>query len=443
MSDLILPQAGASASRRDFLKASSMAAVGAGVLATGGQLPGAFATGDDTIKIGLVGCGGRGTGAAMQALSTKGNVKITALGDAFKDRMNSCHNEFKKRFDKQPERVAINNETMFEGFDAYKKVIDSGVDLVILATPPGFRPLHFEYAVKANKHVFMEKPVAVDAPGVRQVLAAAEEAKKKNLAVGVGLQRHHQNNYLETIKRLKDGEIGDIHTARVYWNMGELWLRPRQPDQTEMQFQMRNWYYFTWLCGDHICEQHIHNLDVINWLKGAYPVKAWGMGGRQVRTQKHFGEIFDHHFVEYEYADGSRMFSQCRQIPGCWNSVTEHAQGTKGSADISGSTIRTGDQVWKYKGAKNDPYQTEHDDLFASIRAGKPLNEGEYGALSSMTSIMGRMATYSGKEVEWEAALNSQISLAPKEFSFSAQPPVMPREDGYYPVAVPGVTRTV
>ncbi len=424
-------------SRRDFLKSSSAAAVGAG-LASLATLPGAYAAADDTIKVGLVGCGGRGSGAAVQALKTKGNVKLVAMGDAFADRLEGSLGSIRKQFEGQPDRVAFDSDHKFVGFDAYQKVIASGVDLVILATPPGFRPIHFEAAVKAGKHVFMEKPVAVDGPGVRMVVAAAEEAKAKNLAVGVGLQRHHQFQYIETIKRLKDGAIGDIHTARAYWNMGELWVKARQPGMTEMEYQMRNWYHFNWLCGDHIVEQHIHNLDVINWVKDAYPVRAWGMGCQAVRKGKEFGEIYDHHAVEFEYADGTRMFSQCRQIPGCWNSVSEHVRGTHGEADISGNRIEGKDGKWKYKGETPDPYQQEHDDLFASIREGKPLNEGLMGAYSTMTSIMGRMATYSGKEVTWEKALNSQLSLMPKDFDFKANPPVMPGPDGVYPVAVPG-----
>ena len=433
----------AGASRRTFLKTSTVAAAGAGLLGAFSNLPGAFAGGDDAIKIGLIGCGGRGTGAALQALKTKGAVKLVAMGDAFADRLDGCLSNLKNELSGQPDRVAVDNDHKFVGFDAYQKVLNAGVDLVILATPPGFRPIHFEAAVKAGKHVFMEKPVAVDGAGVRQVLAAVEESKKKNLGVGVGLQRHHQFPYLETIKRLQDGAIGDIHTARVYWNMGELWVRPRQSNQTEMEYQLRNWYYFNWLCGDHIVEQHIHNLDVINWLKGAYPVKAHGMGGRQVRTGKEFGEIFDHHAVEFEYADGTRMFSQCRQMPGCWSSVSEHVTGTKGHADISGHQIKSGDTTWTYKGERPDPYQQEHDDLFASIRAGKPLNEGENGALSSLTAILGRIATYSGKEVTADAVKNSNISLMPKDFDFKAQPPVVPNKDGLYPIAVPGVSQLV
>lgn len=429
--------------RRDFVKASTVAAVGAGVLGTFSAPAGAYAAADDTIKIGLIGCGGRGTGAATQALSTQGNVKLVAMADAFEDRLESSLQNIQRR---HKDRVAVDNEHKFTGFDGYKDVINSDVDLVILATPPGFRPIHFEEAVKAGKHVFMEKPVATDAPGVRKVLAAVEEAKKKNLKVGVGLQRHHQSTYNETIDQLKDGAIGDIIALRVYWNGGGVWDPRKSRDEvaSEMEYQMRNWYYYTWLCGDHIVEQHIHNLDVGCWLKDAYPVKAYGMGGREVRTADKYGEIFDHFSVEYEFADGTRMFSQCRHIPNCWNSVSEHAHGSKGSANISGANYETVDgNKWRYRGPKNNPYQTEHDDLFAAIRKDEAYNEGEYGAHSTLCAILGRVATYSGKPITWDECLNSDISLMPKEFSWEADPPVLPNRDGSYPVPVPGVTKAV
>jgi len=329
---------------------------------------------------------------------------------------------------------------------AYQKVIDSGVDLVILATPPGFRPIHFEYAVKAGKNIFMEKPVAVDAPGVRQVLEANKIAKEKKLKVGVGLQRHHQYEYLETVQRLKDGLIGDIIALRVYWNGGGVWDPPlkRENAKSEMEYQMRNWYYYNWLCGDHIVEQHIHNLDVGNWVKGKYPVRANGMGGRQVRVDKKYGEIFDHHYVEFDFDDGTKMYSQCRHIPNCWNSVSEHAHGTKGTCDISGGRISvTGGEDWRYRGKNPNPYQVEHDDLFAAIRQGSEFNEADNGAMSTMTAILGRMATYSGKIIEMEQALASNLSLMPRTFAWDADPPVMPKEDGSYPIAVPGVTKVL
>lgn len=427
----------AGVTRRDFLQTSSIAAGGA-VLGSLSLDRAVHAQGNDQLKLSLIGCGGRGSGAASQALQT-GNVKLVAMADAFSDRLESSYQQLRKQAEDQ---VDVPAERRFVGFDAYKQAIDLA-DVVILATPPGFRPIHFEEAIKQNKHVFMEKPVAVDAAGVRQVLAAAEEAKKKNLKVGVGLQRHHQAGYIETMQRLHDGAIGDITAARCYWNGGGVWVRPRKPGMTEMEYQMRNWYYFVWLCGDHIVEQHIHNLDVINWAKNDYPIRCQGMGGRQVRTGKEYGEIFDHHAVEFEYQDGSRMFSQCRHIRGCWNSVSEHVIGTKGNCDVSGHRI-TGPNRWHFDrdGARN-PYQQEHDDLFAAIRNDKPYNEAFNGAMSSLTAIMGRLATYSGKMIEREDVLASNFSLRPESYAWDAEPPTMPNEDGFYPIPVPGTTEIV
>lgn len=430
------PQAG-SVSRRNFLQTTSLAASGA-LLGGLSVERVAHAASSDELKIALIGCGGRGSGAAAQALKT-GNVKLVAMADAFKDRLDSAYGHLKKE---GGDKVQVPDSNKFVGFDAYKNAIDLA-DVVVLATPPGFRPMQFEEAVKKGKHVFMEKPVAVDGPGVRKVLAAAEEAKKKNLKVGVGLQRHHQAGYLETIKRLHDGAIGDIVAMRAYWNDGGVWVKPRQPGQTEMDYQMRNWYYFVWLCGDHICEQHIHNLDVINWVKNGYPVKCHGMGGRQVRTGKEYGEIFDHHAVEYEYEDGSRLFSQCRHIRGCWSSVSEHVIGTKGNADVSGHRI-TGPNQWRFqRQGGTDPYQQEHVDLFDAIRNDKPFNEAVNGAMSSLTAVMGRLATYSGNIIERDAVLKSEISTMPKNLGWDAQPPTLPNADGFYPIAVPGATNVV
>ena len=421
-------------SRRDFLKSSTVAAVGAGTLSTLGVLPGAHAAGDDTIKIGLVGCGGRGTGAANQALSTAGNVKIVAMGDLFPERLEGAANQLKKALGEKQERFAVDKDHMFTGFDAFQKVIGSGIDLVILATPPHFRPQQFAAAIAAGKHCFIEKPIAVDGPGVRLCLKTTEEAKAKNLAVVCGLQRHHQFGYLESMKRIHGGEIGDIVASRAYWNMGSLWMHPRKPEWSDVEWQLRNWLYFAWLSGDHICEQHVHNLDVINWAKQSHPVRCFGHGGREVRKEPSYGHIFDHHDVHYEYADGSWMFSQCRQIPGCLNSVSEHLIGTKGKANLDGGGrwFIEGDSKWRYEGPRNDPYQTEHDDLFASIRSGKPLNEGQFVAESTLTAIMGRMATYSGKMVTWEQALSSDLRLGPTKYEFGPL--------AVDPVAIPGET---
>jgi myo-inositol 2-dehydrogenase/D-chiro-inositol 1-dehydrogenase len=423
---------GSPASRRDFIKTS---------VAVGGALAGglsvarsANAAGSDELEIGLVGCGGRGTGAADDTLSINKGVKLVAMADAFGDRLNGAHDQLKKKYG---DRVSVPPERMFVGFDGYQKLLETTVDLVIFATPPGFRPLHFEAAVKAGKHVFMEKPVAVDSAGVRKVLEAAKVAKEKKLGVGVGLQRRHQQVYLDSIKQIHDGAIGDVLYTRVYWNGAGVWVNPRRPGQTEMEYQMRNWYYFNWLCGDHITEQHIHNLDVGNWIMNDLPVMAQGMGGREVRDGKDYGEIYDHHAVEFTYKNGSKMFSQCRHIGGCWDSVSEHAHGTKGYCDPGRGRIE-GDNKWRFRGGGGNPYQVEHLDLVNSIREGNPLNEAEFGATSSMTSILGRMATYSGREIKWDEALNANYDLSPKTYSFDAEPPVLPDENGNYKIAVPG-----
>ena len=438
--------------RRNFLKTTSTAVVGGSLLGGLTVERSAHAAGGDALKIALIGCGGRGSGAAAQALSTKENLKLIAMADAFRDRLDGSLREISNQ---HKDKVQVPEENKFIGFDAYKKAI-SVADVVILATPPGFRPIHFEEAVKQGKHIFMEKPVATDAPGVRRVLAAAEEAKKKNLKVGVGLQRHHQLGYIETIKRLHDGALGDITSMRCYWNGTTPWVHPRAELEkqagrklTEMEYQMRNWYYFVWLCGDHICEQHIHNLDVINWVKNGYPVRAHGMGGVEVRKGPDYGEIFDHHAVEFEYADGSRCFSQCRHINGCWSDVSEHVVGTKGTCWVGGGrgeyTMQgfKHDVIWRFSGGGANPYQQEHDDLFEAIRNDKPYNEAENGAKSTMTSILGRMATYSGKVINWDDAINSKISVMPKTFAWEATPPTLPGVDGMYAHAVPGKTVVV
>ena len=407
-----------------------------------------FSGADDVIKVALVGCGGRGTGAAMQAMLSKQNVKLVAMADAFQDRLDRCYkvltsdDEGSGAKGKVKDKVDVPQERRFVGFDAYKKAIPLA-DVVILATPPGFRPLHFEEAVNQGKHVFMEKPVATDPAGVKKVLDAAAVAKQKKLNVVVGLQRHYQNSYRELYKR--KNEIGDITSAQAWWNNDGVWVNKRKYNQTEMEYQMRNWYYFNWLCGDHITEQHIHNIDVVNWFKGAYPVKAQGMGGREVRKGKDHGEIFDHHYVEFEYADGTILNSQCRHIPRTMSKVDELIIGTKGKIMFGDARIvdRKGKVVYQFdKKGENNPYQAEHDELFAAIAKGEyKFADAENGAYSTMTSILGRMATYSGQVIEWDKALNSGISLQPKVYDWNAAPPVLPNDDGYYPIAVPGVTK--
>ncbi len=429
------------ANRRNFIKGSS--ALLAGGAMVGGTLPlarAAHAYGSDVIKIGLIGSGGRGSGAAEQAMNTTGgDVRLVAMGDVFADRLQQSYRSLQGG--KNKDKIDVTDDTRFVGLDAYKRVLDTNCDLVILATPPGFRPLHFEAAVEAGKQIFAEKPIATDAPGVRRFLAANEKAKEKGLAVAIGLQRHHEVAYKETIDQLKNGAIGDIIFCRCYWNQGELWVRNRQENESELSYQMRNWYYFNWLCGDHIVEQHIHNIDVINWLMDGPPEKAEGMGGRQVRTGKDYGQIYDHHAVEFTYPNGVKMLSMCRHIPKCWNSVSEYAHGTKGWCDISGAKIydHNNNVIWKSEGNRNG-HQEEHHDLFRDLRAGKKPQEGKYGAESTMTAIMGRMATYSGQELTWKKVLNSELKLADFDSikSLDDPAPIMPDSEGRYEVINPG-----
>lgn len=431
-------------SRRDFVKQGSLLAGGLMAMPLMSNA-GYYHSVDDTIKVAVIGCGGRGTGAAMQALSTKQNVKLVAMADAFRDRLDKSYKALTDGDEGDVKsRISVTEETKFVGFDAYLKVIPLA-DVIIIATPPGFRPIHFEEAIKQGKHVFMEKPVATDPAGVKKVLEVAEIAKKKKLNVVVGLQRHYQTSYRELYKRVHDGMIGDITSGQVWWNSSGVWVRPREAGQTEMEYQMRNWYYFNWLCGDHITEQHIHNIDVMNWFKGAYPVKAQGMGGRQVRTGKEHGEIYDHHYVEYEYADGTMMNSQCRHIKGTYSKVDEMIVGTKGvvkcgAAEITGKGNKS---LFKFdKSKENQPYQNEHDELFAAIAKGVyKFADAENGARSTLTSLIGRMATYSGLVIDADQALNSGISIQPAKYAFDAPPPVLPDADGFYPIATPGVTK--
>ena len=430
--------------RRSFVERTALAGTGVVISPLLAGAAGFFNSVDDTIRIALVGCGGRGTGAATQALSTKQNVKLVAMAEAFQDNLESSLANIINEVGK--DKVDVPKDRQYVGFDAYKQAI-SHADVVMLATPPGFRPIHFAEAIAQNKHVFMEKPVATDAPGVQKVLETAKMAKQKKLNVVVGLQRHYQTKYTKIMDLVHDGKIGDITSAQAYWNGAGVWVRPRKPGQTEMEYQMRNWYYFNWLCGDHITEQHIHNLDVINWAKQSYPVSAQGMGGRQVRTGKEYGEIYDHHYVEFTYADGSIMNSQCRHIKDCWNEVNEKLTGTKGTVDFGAGSVSgyNGKSIYQHND-KNDPnpYQVEHDMLFAAIANGEyKYDNAEYGAKSTMTSILGRMATYSGKMIKWDEAINSKMSIMPSKYDWNANPPVMPDEDGYYPIPMPGSTEVI
>ena len=428
-------------SRRSFIKNGGIILAGSAIVGSNAKIASAaHAFGNDTIKIGLIGCGRRGTAAASQALTTDGSVELVSMCDVFQNNMHTAYRTLRWL---HGDKIKV-GEARFDGLDGFRGVMQSDADVVILATPPGFRPLHFESAVNAGKHVFMEKPVATDAPGVRRVMAAGELASQKGLAVQVGLQRRHEPRYRECVDRLKNGSIGDPVFARAYWNGGDAWVRQRREKQTELEYQLRNWYYFNWLSGDLISEQHIHNLDVINWVLDAHPVEAQGQGGRELRRGDDHGQIFDHHMIEYTYGSGVRMLSQCRQMRGCWNSVSEHIHGTNGSAEISAGKIfdRSGKLIWKSQAEniKGKGWQQEQNDFFAALRQGERPNETEQGAMSTMTAIMGRMATYSGKIVRFKDAIRSDIQLANVDALHSLDDiaPVLRDAAGDYPLPIPG-----
>jgi len=395
---------------------------------------GAHAAGSDEIKIALVGCGGRGKGAAANCLSVPNErIKLIALADAFEDAAVAARTQLKTRFG---EKVDVPDERIFSGFDAYKQAIACGADLMLLVTPPGFRPMQYRAAVEAGKNVFMEKPVCVDAPGFRSVMETNKLADEKGLQVAVGLNSRHTPRVIETIERVHEGAVGELSFTRAYCNNAGVWVRPRRPEQTEMQYQMRNWFYFVWLCGDHIVEQHVHLIDQANWIKQDHPVEANGMGGREVRKGKDHGQIFDHHFVEFTYADGSKMFSQCRHIAGAWRESCAYAEGPEGVACTRGSI--TGRNAWQYAGGPVSGHQQEHNDLIEAIRNNRKYNEGWFGATSSMTAVLGRMATYSGKIARWDDAVAKGPDEMPAEFAWGAEPPVLPDAEGNYPVPMPG-----
>ena len=410
-------------SRRTFI--STTAAAAAAFAWAGGVR----AFGSDVIRLGLIGGGGRGTGAVGDCLRGTEGVELVAIGDLAPDRLKQCREELAKLGAGSAaiaSKIRVTDDRCFSGFDAYKQVLASGVDLVILATPPTYRPLHLAAAVDAGKHIFAEKPVAVDPAGVRSVLATYERAKAKGLAIGVGTQRRHQADYRETIARIHDGAIGDVISGQVFWNQGGLWTRERQAEWTDAEWQIRNWLYFTWLSGDHIVEQHVHNLDVAYWVLGKLPVKATGVGGRQFRTDPKFGHIYDHFAVDYEYENGARILSMCRQIPGTANRVGEWFIGTKGQSDASRRI--TGSQAWTYTqpAVRSNGFVQEHTDLIATIRSGKPYNELKQIAESTLVAIMGREAAYTGQEMTWNGVLNAKLDLTP---------PV----EGYGPMTVPPV----
>ncbi|MCR9115865.1 MAG: Gfo/Idh/MocA family oxidoreductase [bacterium] len=422
-----------SATRRHFIQATAAAGVAAALPLS----QSAYAAGGDMLRVGLIGCGGRGTGACRQALQADKNVQLTAMGDAFEDRLETSLKSL-ERIESISGKIAVPPENRFVGFDAYKNVIANS-DVVLLTTPPHFRPIHLKAAIDAGKHVFAEKPVAVDGPGVRSVLETCRLAKEKKLSVVSGLCLRYSYGYQEIIRRIAEGEIGEVHTVQSNDYRGKIWVRPRKEEWSDMTWQMRNWYYFTWLSGDFNVEQHVHHLDVGAWAAGGYPVAAVGMGGRIVRNAPEFGNIFDHHSVVYEYENGIQMNSNTRQMSGCHNNNSVQVYGSKGMANFSERkgglyTVVAGKQSL-FEGESNPFYQTEHDELFAGIRSGNPINNGEYMSHSTLLGIQGRMATYTGQRVTWEQALNSQEDLSPPAYTWDAVPT--------YKIAVPGVTRVV
>ncbi len=424
------PSKPASLNRRRFLQ-TSVAAAAPLALAQA-----VYAGGNEQLRVGLIGCGGRGTGAATQALRADREVRLVAMADAFEDKVTASLNQLQSDVAIRA-KIDVPPERRFHGFDAYQRVIDN-VDVVLLCTPPGFRPLHLEAAVRANKHVFCEKPMAVDGPGVRRVLATIDDARRRRTALVAGFCYRYETAKRETIARVHDGAIGDIVALQCTYNSGPIWVRQREAGWTDMQYQMRNWYYYTWLSGDFNVEQHCHSLDKMAWaMRDTYPVRCSGLGGRQVRTGPQFGHIFDHMSVVYEYGNGVKCFSNCRQMRGCANDVSDHIIGARGTCDVMQHRIH-GSNAWRYPADQLsrdvDMYQQEHNEMFASIRRGQPINDGERMAKSTLMAIMGRMACYTGQVVTWDQALNSRQDLTPPSYRWD-QP--MPEPE----VARPGITR--
>ncbi len=439
-------------SRRRFLKHSSLGLAGAAAMAELPLVHAAQTTPGSEIKIGLIGCGGRGTGALLNAVGAatqviypqsgyhtedvaqggkieKKGIQVVALADLFEDRLANCQRQLTKL------GIAAPKKASFTGFDAYQQLLAvPEVNYVILATPPHFRPMQLLAAIEAGKNVFMEKPGAVDVPGVKTVMQAGRLAKEKGLGIAAGTQRRHMGNYQETIRRIQQGAIGEIVYAKCSWNGGQIWVVDRKLGWSDMEWQLRNWNYFTWLSGDHIVEQHVHNLDIMNWVLGAHPTSAVsGLGGRQVRTGPRHGYIYDHFAVEYEYPGDISMFSQCRQINGCQSLVKEGVIGTEGTSNCKDRIQPKTGKAWRYRDKVPNPYQQEHEDLITSIRAEDPINEVQAIAESTMTGILGREAVYSGQRIDWDTAMQSTTRLGPTEYQLGPYP--VPK------VAMPGAYR--
>ena len=417
--------------RREFIGTTA----GLTAAALNVPLASAYASGSDILKVGLIGCGGRGTGAARDCMRSSDGVEIITMGDLFPDRLAQSREHLGQVIEEDPTlapKFNVTDELCFTGFDAFRQVLAQDIDLVLIATPPTFRPIHVEAAVSAGKHIFMEKPVAVDPAGVRSIVASSEIASQNGLGIVAGTQRRHQLEYLDIMQRIHDGAIGEVLGAQVYWNQGGLWNKPREEGWTDVEWQLRNWLYFTWASGDHIVEQHIHNLDVANWALNAHPIKAVGLGGRQARTDPAYGHIFDHFAIDYEYPNGVHVMSMCRQIDGSANHVGEHIVGSNGTSDPGSWIAPKNGERYETERTDINPYVQEHTDLIASIRRGTPLNEGRRVAESTLTAIMGREAAYTGGEIVWDELLNAQQSLMPENLDFG--PLDIP------PVPMPGVT---
>jgi len=419
-------------SRRTFVRQSAGAAVAATAAAQVGFVANAHAGGSDTLRVGLVGCGGRGTGAAEQALTADKNTRLVAMADAFQDRLDSSLESLKSS--PVADRLDVPKERQYAGFDAFKNVIDQ-VDVVLLTTPPHFRPQHLAYAVQKGVHSFVEKPVATDGPGLRAVIQACEDAKKKNLSLVSGLCWRYHHPRRETMKRVADGAIGRITAIETTYNSGGVWdpRRSREEVSSEMEYQMRNWYYYTWLSGDHIVEQAVHGLDTMAWALGDKPpLRCWGTGGRQVRTDPKYGNIYDHFAIVYEYPDDVRGYHMCRHWADTAQRTKDYLLGSKGFCDVFGNRI-TGESPWRYRGPNANMYQAEHDELFSSIRSANPINNGSYAATSTLLAIMGRMAAYTGEVITWEMAMNSKEDLSPPSYAWGDAP--------VRPVPRPGLTK--
>lgn len=425
--------------RRIFLKSTGAALIGSAVLPLPFSINSSYAANNRTLKVGLIGCGGRGTGAAAQALKADSDAILTCMADVFPDYLDESYHSLMQV---NPKQVKVESANKFIGFDAYRKVLESDVDVVILTTPPAFRPGHFKEAIAKGKHVFCEKPVAVDAPGVRSVLETAKLAKEKGLSVVSGFTFRYDFPKRALFERIGGGDIGEVMSVLTVRNGGGLWYKDRQSQWTEMEYQLRNWYYYDWLSGDYIVEMMVHSLDMMSWAFGdKLPVRATGSGGRQSRTEEKWGNIYDHFAIEYEYENGAKGIHFSRQQQGCSNVNKAEVFGRDGNAIVDiGRQIHSiqGNTKWDYKGEKNNPYETQHEELFAAIRSGKPINEGDLMANSTMLAILGRMVGYSGQTISWEDAMKSNMTLGPKleDYHWDLKWEVPP-------VAVPGRTKVL